>query len=535
MEKSETFRPVQNLTTQESNEWGNLFQRAVSFYDWKLSESLILLAGPQALNDALCITLDSVWFLSTQEESNAIMGLIEKIVANGAHDFGSAVVRTSFMASCVQAFHGRTTSTIACAVTEMAQGLRDFVLECDGHVLFEGEPIAKEIHEFIEWMGPGFNFSGHQGNRDRANYNLQADEIQIQLSALKTFLDLAGNQLTSKDFSMAFYAACLPLYLSSTSFDLGCASGNWETTAIPGLFGMLVKGGVESGLFNYSLVLASSFGNTEIVRIILKAAQTNNLNVDVDRAFNFACLYSRFGTMECLVEEGNNVDFRTPLLGAAKSGCKPVVEWFVKMGCRDTELCIALVAATSSNQADVAAYLLHQLPDDLLAQRSFNILKAVGRVGGVNSLKGVAFLLGSDFLGDPATTYTVADTFAGSGDDDDANPELRAFLQEHWSERAFSDGIRQGQEHYMNIVRVLKWGESPICLAILPPELRVAIAYLPLYRECVNAAGSRLVSQRLRGQLVEAVRRLGGGVLDGVNQCRELLAVLERRLPQFTS
>ncbi|KAM1782617.1 hypothetical protein ACFX11_041065 [Malus domestica] len=55
-----------------------------------------------------------------QEESNAIMGLIEKIVANGAHDFGSAIVRTSFMASCVQAFHDRTTSTIACAVTEMA-------------------------------------------------------------------------------------------------------------------------------------------------------------------------------------------------------------------------------------------------------------------------------------------------------------------------------------------------------------------------------------------------------------------------------
>ncbi|KAB2598220.1 ankyrin repeat protein SKIP35-like [Pyrus ussuriensis x Pyrus communis] len=386
------------------------------------------------------------------------MGLIEKIVANGAHDFGSAVVRTSFMASCVQAFHGRTTSTIACAVTEMAQ-------------------------------------SCHQGNKDRANFNLQADEIQLQLSELKTFLDLAGNQLTSKDFSMAFYAACLPLYLSSSSFDLGCASGNWETTAIPGLFGMLVKGGVESGIFNYSL-----------------AARINNLNVDVDRAFNFACLYSRFGTMECLVEEGNNMDFRTPLVGAAKCRCKPVVEWFVKMGCRDTELCFALVSATSSNQADAA-----------------------DRVGGVNSLKGVAFLLGSDFLGDPATTYTVADTFARSCDDDDANPELRAFLQEHWSERAFSDGIRQGQEHYMNIVRVLKWGESPTCLAVLPPELRVAIAYLPLYRECVNAAGSRLVSQSLRRQLVEAVRRLGGGVLDGVTQCRELLAVLEKRLPQFTS
>ncbi|KAM2483491.1 hypothetical protein ACFX1W_041115 [Malus domestica] len=98
--------------------------------------------------------------------------------------------------------------------------------------------------------------------------------------------------------------------------------------------------------------------------------------------------------------------------------------------------CIAffLMLCTIGNQADVAAYLLHQLPDDLLAQLSFNILKATSRVGGVNSLKGVAFLLGSNFLGDPATTYIVTDTFARSGDDDDANLEQRAFLQEHWSE-----------------------------------------------------------------------------------------------------
>ncbi|PQQ15653.1 ankyrin repeat protein SKIP35-like [Prunus yedoensis var. nudiflora] len=56
---------------------------------------------------------------------------------------------------------------------------------------------------------------------------------------------------------------------------------------------------------------------------------------------------------------------------------------------------------------------------------------------------------------------------------------------------------------------------------LLAPKLRVAIAYLLLYRECVKAGGC-LVSQRLRGQLVEAVTRLGDGILDDVSQCREL-------------
>ncbi|CAB4301131.1 unnamed protein product [Prunus armeniaca] len=56
----------------------------------------------------------------------------------------------------------------------------------------------------------------------------------------------------------------------------------------------------------------------------------------------------------------------------------------------------------------------------------------------------------------------------------------------------------------MNIVRILD---------LLGPKLRVAIAYLLLYRECVKAGGC-LVSQRLRGQLVEAVTRLGDGILD---------------------
>jgi hypothetical protein len=94
------------------------------------------------------------------------------------------------------------------------------------------------------------------------------------------------------------------------------------------------------------------------------------------------------------------------------------------------------------------------------------------------------------------------------------------------------DGLKQGQEHYMNLVRILNWGGSPISLRDLPGPLRVAVAYLPLFRECV-ATGGCLLSQKQRGQLVEAVRKLGGGSLEDVSQGKELLAVLEHYLPPF--
>lgn len=259
-------------------------------------------------------------------------------------------------------------------------------------------------------------------------------------------------------------------------------------------------------------------------------AQRNSLDVDVDLALGFASHYGKIGTMECLVEEGNAMAFLGPLMRAAERGCMPVVQWFVERGCRDMELCLALTAATSSSQVEVAAYLLPHVPQHVLAALSIEILKAAAERSG-RSLDGVAFLLRSDFLGDPAATYAVADSIARSNDESVA-PELRAFLQEHWSEAAFLDGLRQGQEHYMNLVRILKWGESPICLRDLPGPLRVAIAYLTLYRESVKAGGC-LLSQRLRGQLVEAARRLGGVELVEANQGRQLLAVLEHHLPSF--
>ncbi|RWR83935.1 ankyrin repeat protein SKIP35 [Cinnamomum micranthum f. kanehirae] len=513
------------LSRQDRIELGRMFQGAVSSHDWELAESLILLADPQTLNDALCISLDSIWFLSTQLELHGITGLIKKIISNGAYDFTRAALRTSFLASCVSACQSRTMS-LADTVTVMAQRLHERLQECNGDEVLKAEAGTK-VQKFTEWALKCIGFHSRcQGNRDRVSHS-SAIEIQLQLSAFKTFLDLAGNHLTGKDFTEAFDAACFPLTLFSSSFDPGWASGI-SATAIQGLLGMLVEGGADN--VNQCFLEASRFGSTELVRILLQIAQRNSLDVDVDLALGFASHYCKIGTMECLVEEGNAIAFLGPLMRAAERGCMQVVRWFVERGCRDMELCLALTAATSSSQVGIAAYLLPHVPQHVLAALSIEILKAAGERSG-GSLDGVAFLLRSDFLGDPAATYAVADSIARS-DDEAVAPDLKFFLQEHWSEAAFADGLKWGQDHYVNVMRILRRGGSPICLRDLPAPLRTSIAYLSLYRECV-AMGGRLLSQRLRGQLVEAVRRLGDGPVDKVCQGRELLAILEHHLPPF--
>lgn len=514
------------LSRQDRIELGRLFQGAVTSHDWELAENLLFLADTQRLNDALCISLDSIWFLSTEQELNGITCLIKKIVANGAHDFTRATLRTSFLASCVSACQSRIMS-LADTVTVMAQRLHERLQECNGDEVLKAEAGAK-VQKFTEWALKciGFHSRG-QNNKDKV-IQTSAVEIQLQLSAFKIFLDLAGNHLTGKDFTEAFDAACFPLTLFSSSFDPGWASGI-SATAIQGLLSMLVEGGADN--VNQCFLEASRFGSTELVRILLQIAQRNSLDVDVDLALGFASHYGKINTMECLVEEGNAIAFLGPLMRAAERGCMQVVQWFVKRGCRDMELCLALTAATSSSQIEVSAYLLPNVPHHVLAALSVEILKAAGERSG-GSLSGVAFLLQSDFLSDPSATYAVADSIARS-EDEAVTPDLKSFLRENWSEVAFLEGYREAQEHYLNVVRIVKWGESPICLRDLPGSLRVAIAYLPLYRECVRASGS-LLSQRLRGQLVEAATRLGGGVLrENVPLGRELLAVLERNLPSF--
>ncbi|XP_020703732.1 ankyrin repeat protein SKIP35 [Dendrobium catenatum] len=521
-EKSKLDR---RLSRQDRIELGRMFQGAVSSHDWELAESLILLADPQTLNDALCIALDSIWFLKIRQELDGITGLIKKIVSNGARDFTRAALRTSFLASCVSACQSRTIS-LADTVAFMAQRLHDRLQECNGDEILKAEAGAK-VQKFTEWALKCIGFHSRcQENRGEGNPNT-AIEVHFQLSAFKTFLDLAGSNLSGKDFTEAFDAACFPLTLFSSSFDPGWASGI-SAYLIQGLLGMLVEGGADN--VNLCFLEASRFGSTELVRILLQIAQRNSLHVDVDLALGFASQYGKIGTMECLVEEGQAAAFLGPLRRAAERGCLPVVQWFIDRGCQDMELCLALIAATSSSQVEVTAYLLPHVPQHVLAALSVEIIKAAGeRCGG--SLDGVAFLLQSNFLGDPAATYAVADSIARS-DDEAVAHELKAFLHEQWSEEAFLEGLRCGQDDYVNFMRILKRGESPICLRDLPTPLMMVIAYLPLYKECVVASGC-LLPQRLRGQLVEVAARLTNGAVNRGSQPNELLAVLENHLPPF--
>ncbi|EOA23650.1 hypothetical protein CARUB_v10016852mg [Capsella rubella] len=513
------------LNRQERIELGRLFQGAVTSLDWELAERLIQLADQQTLNDLLCIGLDSVWFLSTKPEFLGTTGLIKKIICHGAHDFTRAALRTSFLASCVSACQSRTMS-LADTVTVMAQRLHERLQECNGDEILKAEAGAK-VQKFTEWALKCIGFHSRcQGARGRVSQN-SAAEIELQLSAFKMFLDLAGNHLSGRDFTEAFDAACFPLTLFSNSFDPGWASGI-SATVIQGLLGMLVEGGADN--VNQCFLEASRFGSTELVRVLLQIAQRNSLDVDVDLALGFASHYCKIGTMKCLVEEGNAIAFLGPLMRAAERGCMQVVQWFVKRGCRDMELCLALTAATSSCQVEVAAYLLPRVPPPVLTALSIEILKAAGERSG-GSLQGVEFLLKSDFLGDSTATYSVADSIARASEDESVPSDLKSFLQEHWSESAFEKGMRESHEDFMNFMRVLKRGESEISIRDLPAPLRVAIAYMPLYRECVKADG-RLLSQRLRGQLVEAVRQLQGcGVaVVEVSETHHLMSVLEHHL-----
>lgn len=259
-------------------------------------------------------------------------------------------------------------------------------------------------------------------------------------------------------------------------------------------------------------------------------AERNHLDVDIDLALGFASYYCKIDTMECLVEEGRASAFLAPLMKAAERGCMPVVEWFANYGCTDMELCLALTAATSNSQVDIAAYLLPRVPRNVLSTLSIEILRTTAERGG--SLDGVAFLLRSNFLGDPIATYAVADNLAMSDDAGAESMELTAYLREHWSEAAFTEGVRLGQEHYLNFTRVLRRGESPIRLRDLPAPLSAAIAFLPLYRECLKAGGL-LLPQKLRGELVEAARRLQENSGNAGNYGSELVEVLERNLPSF--
>jgi hypothetical protein len=108
------------MSRQDRVEMSRSFQRAVSSHDWKSAEALVDMADVHSLNDVLCMAVDAIWFLSDREELHAVVALIRMIVSEGANDFTRAALRTSFLASCVSACRGRT-SSLADAVSRMGQ------------------------------------------------------------------------------------------------------------------------------------------------------------------------------------------------------------------------------------------------------------------------------------------------------------------------------------------------------------------------------------------------------------------------------
>ncbi|KAG0501675.1 hypothetical protein HPP92_001747 [Vanilla planifolia] len=267
----------------------------------------------QILNDALCIALDSIWFLTTRNELNGITHLMKLIITNGARDFTRAILRTSFLASCVSACQSSRMSTSDTQAI-MAQRLHERLQECNGDELLKAEASVK-VQKFTEWaMKCICVHSRGQGNGHRGECK-SLFEVQLHLSAFRNFLDHVGDQITGKDFTEAFDAACFPLTLFSSSFEPGWASGTSAAT-MRGLLGMLVEGGADN--VNQCLLEASRFGSTELVRILLQIAERNSLDVDVDLALGFAAYYCKIGTMTCLVDDGHASAFLVPLMKAAE-------------------------------------------------------------------------------------------------------------------------------------------------------------------------------------------------------------------------
>lgn len=138
--------------------------------------------------------------------------------------------------------------------------------ECNGDDVLKAEAGAK-VQKFTEWALKCIGFHSRCHDNKEKMHRDSAAEIQLQLSAFKTFLDLAGNNLSGKDFTEAFDAACFPLTLFSSSFDPGWSCGA-SASAIQGLLGMLVEGGADN--VNQCFLEASRFGSTELVRILLQ-------------------------------------------------------------------------------------------------------------------------------------------------------------------------------------------------------------------------------------------------------------------------
>ncbi len=166
--------------------------------------------------------------------------------------------------------------------------LRERLKECNGDEVLKAEAAAK-VQRFTEWalkcIGShtcrrrGGSKSGGAAcdvvtTTTSAMHSLTAIESCRQLMAFKKFLDLAGFQLSKKDYTEAFDAACFPLTLFSNAIDPGWATG-LAASPMQGLLGLLVERGADN--VNQCFLEAARFGSTELVRIFLQVSHTLHL------------------------------------------------------------------------------------------------------------------------------------------------------------------------------------------------------------------------------------------------------------------
>jgi hypothetical protein len=153
--------------------------------------------------------------------------------------------------------------------------LHERLQESQGDEVLKAEASAK-VHKFTEWALKCIGLHSRvRENRGKGNHDTVI-EVQLQLSAFKIFLDLADNELTGKDFTEAFDAACFPLTLFSTTFDQGWASGI-SAAAVQGLLELLVEGGADN--VNQCFLEAARYGSTELVRILLQVILVYSCNL----------------------------------------------------------------------------------------------------------------------------------------------------------------------------------------------------------------------------------------------------------------
>ncbi|KAE8803102.1 ankyrin repeat protein SKIP35-like [Hordeum vulgare] len=144
--------------------------------------------------------------------------------------------------------------------------LHERLQESHGNEVLKAEASAK-VHKFTEWALKCIGLHSRlRESKGRGNHGTII-EVQLQLSAFKTFLNIADNDLTGKDFTEAFDAACFPLTLFSSTFDQGWSSGI-SATAIQGLLELFLEGGAHN--VNQCFLEAARYGSTELVRILLQ-------------------------------------------------------------------------------------------------------------------------------------------------------------------------------------------------------------------------------------------------------------------------